>query len=256
MLNPKTILITGASSGLGAALAKEYAKPDVTLALTGRNAVRLEETASLCRELGAVVHTALMDVRNREQLSNFIIHIDGLHPIDLIIANAGISAGSFQGLETEDKALAVFETNVTGVLNTIHPVMPRMIVRKHGQIAIVSSLASLRALPQAPAYSASKAAVRFYGEALRGLMRPYGVEVNVICPGWIETRMTSVNTFYMPLMMSPTLAARRIARGLRSREACIAFPRRLYYPLLFLAAFPASWTDAFFGMLPAKPQDS
>ena len=256
MEQPHTILITGASSGIGAALAKEYAAPGVTLGLTGRHAVRLEETATLCRELGAVVHTGLIDVRNRDALAQFIMRFDELHAVDLIIANAGISAGSFQGIEGEDKALAIFETNVTGVLNTIHPLMPRMMARRSGQIAIMSSLASFRALPQAPAYSASKAAVRYYGEALRGLLKPYGIHVNIICPGWIDTRMTSVNQFYMPLLMTAPRAANRIARGLKRNEACIAFPRRLYYPLRIFGALPAAWTDPLIGMIRAEADKS
>lgn len=256
MHHPKTILITGASSGIGAALAKAYAGTDITLGLTGRHAVRLEETAAECREQGAVVHTALIDVRNREALAQFIIRFDELHAIDLVIANAGISAGSFQGIEGEDKALAIFETNVTGVLNTIHPLIPRMIARRGGQIAIMSSLASFRALPQAPAYSASKAAIRYYGEALRGLLKPHGTRVNVICPGWVDTPLTQVNAFAMPLIMTASRAAKRIQRGLARNQATIAFPRRLAIPLRVFGALPASWTDMFVGMIRAEAEKS
>ncbi len=257
MSNPKTIIITGASSGLGAALAKAYASPDAILGLTGRHAVRLEETAKACRELGAVVHTALIDVRDRAALSAFIIHFDESHAVDLVVANAGISAGNFSGkLESEDQALAIFETNVTGVLNTVHPLLPRMVARGHGQVAIISSVAGIRALPQAPAYSASKAAVRYYGEALRGFLAPRGVRVNVVCPGWIVTAMTLRNRFHMPFIMSAEAAAKRIQRGLARNRGRIAFPRRLYYPLMLFSVIPNFLTDPLLGMLPAKRQIS
>lgn len=257
MRHPKTIFITGASSGIGAALAKVYAAEGITLALVGRQAVRLEEAASACREKGAVVHTALIDVRDRKALTDFIIHIDGLHAIDLIVANAGISAGSgLGGVETEEQVLKIFETNVNGVLNTVHAILPNMIARGHGQIAIMASLASIRALPSAPAYSASKAAVRFYGEGLRGLLKKRGVEVNVICPGYIETPMTARNPFFMPFIMSADAAARRIKHGLAHSKGCIAFPKRLYYPLCLFGALPRFITDPLFNSLPGKPQIS
>lgn len=256
MRDPRTIIITGASSGLGAALAKEYAAPDVILGLTGRHAPRLEETAHECRERGAVVHTGLIDVRDRAGLTHFLIHFDESHAVDLVVANAGIAGENFDGPESEDHTLAVFETNVTGALNTIHPLLPRMIDRKRGQVAIISSIAGIRALPQAPAYSASKAAMRYYGEALRGFLAPRGIEVSVICPGWIKTGMTANTRSYMPLIMSAEAAARKIRRGLAGNRGCIAFPRRLYYPVLLFSVIPNFLTDPLLGVIRAKPQKS
>ncbi|MEJ0010252.1 MAG: SDR family NAD(P)-dependent oxidoreductase [Alphaproteobacteria bacterium] len=256
MKHPKTILITGASSGIGAALAKEYAAPGVTLGLTARNAVRLEAVAHECRERGAVVHTGIADVTDRVAIGAFIHHFIETHTLDLVIANAGISAGSFGGMEKEEQARAIFETNVDGVLNTIHAALPAMLARGTGQVAIMSSLAGIRALPSAPAYSASKAAVRFYGEAMRGLLKSRGVAVSVICPGYIRTPMTSRNPFFMPLIMSAERAARIIRRGLAQGKNRIAFPRVLYFALCLLASLPNFISNALFDALPAKPQIS
>lgn len=252
MNHPKTILITGASSGIGAALAEAYAGQGITLILTARSASRLEAVAENCRAKGAQVHTALIDVRENEPLAQFLNDIDTKCPIDLVIANAGVSGGSEGGAEAERQARIIFETNLTGVLNTIHPLIPRMTARRAGHIAILSSLAGIVALSPAPAYSASKAAVRFYGDALRGLLRRQGVAVSVICPGYITTPMTQANRFYMPFLMSAELAARRIKSALDKKYAHIFFPRRLYAALWMLSLLPYTARDFLFDRMPKK----
>jgi short-subunit dehydrogenase len=128
-----------------------------------------------------------------------------------------------------------------------------MLKRGYGQIALMSSLAGIRGLPSSPAYSASKACVRTYGEGLRGWLKPYGVEVNVICPGFICTPMTDVNPYHMPCMMDADRAAKIIADGLARNKARIAFPKRLYWPLCIFSSLPVSWTDPIFARLPGKP---
>ena len=125
-----------------------------------------------------------------------------------------------------------------------------------GQIAIMSSLAGIRALPSAPAYSASKACVRYYGEALRGQVKRYGVHVSVICPGFIDTPLTRVNSFPMPFLMHEKDAAQRIIRALSCGKRRICFPKRLYYPLYFASLFSPSVTDSLFDAIPAKPHIS
>lgn len=242
-LNRSCILITGASSGIGAALAKDYAAAGTTLILTARNVARLNDVADACRAKGATVFTQCLDVREKEKLAQFLHAIDTKCPIDLVIANAGI---------TSDNADQVFAVNLQGVLNTIHPIIPRMVARRCGQIAIMASLAGIRALPSAPAYSASKAAVRFYGDALRGELAPHGVHVSVICPGWITTPLTDKNDFPMPFLMSAECAARIIIHNLARRKRRIAFPLRLYFLLRILDALPLRVSDPLFARLPKK----
>lgn len=247
------ILITGASSGIGAALAEQYAKAGTTLILIGRNAERLDAVAARCRANGAEVITGYIDVTDKEKLAAFIVEADAKHPIDLAIANAGISAGNFDG-ELLARADEVFGVNLNGVLNTIHPLIPRMVARKRGHIALMSSLAGIRALPSAAAYSASKAAVRFYGDALRGELKQHHVHVSVITPGWITTPLTAKNDFPMPLLMSAERAAARIIHSLAQKKSRVAFPRRLYLPLRWLDALPIFVSDPLFARMPKKRQ--
>lgn len=254
--SPKTILITGASSGVGAGLALAYADKGFTLLLMGRDAIRLTDIEVQCRLLGATVESTLIDVREADQMREWILAQDAKHTIELVIANAGISGGTLGLGENEEQARNIFDINVTGVLNTILPIIPKMIERRRGQIAIMSSLASFRALSGAPAYSASKAAVRFYSEALRGVLKPHNIAVNVICPGYIKTPMTAVNAFPMPFMMSVESAAEHIKYALSCGKRRIAFPKRLYYPLYFLSIMSPVLTDWLFDLLPAKAHKS
>jgi short-subunit dehydrogenase len=253
MLNPKHILITGASSGIGAALALLYAMPGVRLSLHGRNAGRLAAVAESAKERAAAVTMHTDDVTDAAAMAAWINTCDALQPIDLVIVNAGISAGAGGGLETTEQVRAVFATNVNGVLNTVQPALPLMINRRRGQIAIMSSVASFHGFPGAASYCASKAAVRTYGEGLRGDMAPRGVEVNVICPGFIKTPMTDVNPFPMPFIMSAERAARIIRSGLERNRARIAFPWPMYMGIRLLAALPQGLIDRLVARTPRKP---
>jgi short-subunit dehydrogenase len=256
MKNPRTIVISGASSGIGAALAVHYAAPGVSLHLLGRSEARLAEVAGICHSRGASVECGSIDVRDHLSMESWLQELDAKTPVDLVIANAGISGGSGGTSVTgEDPAQLrrIMSVNVDGVINTITPLMDRMVSRKRGQIAIVSSLAGLRGLPSAPAYSTSKAAVKTYGEGLRGWLGKHGVEVSVILPGYIRTPLTSHNTFPMPFLMEPEKAAAIIARGLEKNRSRIAFPRRMYYPVLLVSMLPMWLTDPVFSRLPSKP---
>ena len=223
---PRAVVITGASSGIGAALALHYAEEDVRLGLVGRNALRLTRVADACRRLGAEVETETIDVRHRPKIGAWLAAFDDAHPVDLLIANAGVMAGRpTEGmLEPADMGHALIETNVLGTLNTVQPLLPRMTARGSGQIAIVSSIAAFIPLPDAPSYGASKAATLNYGLALRGLLDVRGIKVNVICPGYVRTPMMEQESGPKPGAVDPAAAARLIARGLERNKPVITFP--------------------------------
>ena len=250
---PKHIVITGASSGLGAALAVRYAASGVMLSLCGRDENRLLQTARLCEKLGAIARPHPLDVTDVAGMQRWLERCDDETPIDLVIANAGISAGVGGGEEKSEQARNIFRINIDGVVNTIAPLIPRMAARKSGQIALISSLAGIRGLPSSPAYSASKGWLRVYGEGLRGWLARSNVRVNVVCPGFIKTPLTDVNPYRMPFLMSADKAAAIIARGLARNQSRIAFPLRLYVPLLLLSFLPNALSDRLFALLPDKP---
>jgi len=223
---PKTIVITGASSGIGEALALRYACAGTTLGLIGRSASRLKRVADRCRERGAEVHTAVLDVRMRADMLAWLTGFDDARPVDLLIANAGIMEGRAEpgGIEGAEASLALMETNVLGVLNAIHPLVPQMVAHRRGQIAIVSSIAAFIPLPDAPSYGASKAAILSYGLALRDLLEGHGIRVSVICPGYVRTPMMDQESGTKPGAMEPAAAAELIVRGLERNRAVITFP--------------------------------
>ena len=250
-MRAKTIFITGASSGLGRALSLHYAQKGVCLFLCGRDKKKLFDVAADCQEKGAKVHTFLFDVTNPADALQAVFAADAIKPIDLLIANAGISGGVLGIAETAEQTRQVFATNIGGVTNVVLPALEKMRKRKRGQIAIVSSIAGYRGLPSCPAYSASKACVKAWGEALRGWL--YGqVKVNVICPGFIKTPLTDVNRVRMPFLMKPEKAARILAKGLEKDKALITFP----WPMAFLAwlesALPACILHPILRHLPEK----
>lgn len=229
MKEPKSILITGASSGIGEALALEYAGPGVHLALSGRDCARLEDIRQRCVQLGAEVSALVINVTDQAAMAAWIGNIDSAHPLDLVIANAGISGGGGSGGESETQARAIFSVNFDGVLNTIWPAIHAMRTRTNGtrgrgQIAITSSIAGMTPLAGAPAYSASKAAVKAYAESLHGALKDEGIIVTAICPGFVKSRITDSNDFPMPFFMDGAKAARIIAKGLAKGRVSVIFP--------------------------------
>lgn len=252
-----SILITGASSGIGEALAQEYAAPGVFLALSGRNAERLEDVAGRCRAKGATVTLATINATDQAAMETWIAATEQAQPLDLVIANAGISGGSGNAGESEAQARAIFDVNLNGVLNTVWPAVNAMRPRGAGHIAILSSLASLTPLPGAPAYSASKAAVKAYGEALNGALKADGIVVTTICPGFVESRITQNNPFPMPLLMTAPKAARHMRRGLdrarTSGRVSLIFPWPLAALTWVVSVLPPCLRVWVLSKAPKKP---
>lgn len=248
MKQPNSIAITGASSGIGEALAIEYAGPGVTLALCGRNESRINAVAGACRARGADTDGSVLDVTDADAMAAWIEKLNSRAPLDLVIANAGIAAESGHGDQTRE----IFAVNLDGVINTVLPALNPMRDRRRGQIAIVSSLAGYRGFPGAPAYSASKAAAKAWGEALRGQLHRDGVEVSVICPGYVTTRMTVDNKFPMPMLMTAERAAIIVRRGLERNRGLIAFPLLMHWIAWMIGSAPGRIVDPLLRMLPSK----
>lgn len=254
--SPKRILITGASSGIGRALALHYARPGVFLALTGRSLPRLKDVAEECEKVGAQAVYSALDITDRAAVKGWVGSVQQAAPLDLVIANAGISGGT-GGLpngESVEQARWIFDVNLGGVLNTVDAVLPVMMAAGRGQIALMSSLAGFCGWHGAPAYSASKGAVRLYAEGLRGSLRPAGVQVSVICPGFVDTPMTAVNPYAMPFMMSAPRAAAVIARGLERNKGRIAFPWPMYMLAGVIGILPDALAEVVLSQFPAKPK--
>src|SRR5437588_7058465 len=222
----RVVVITGASSGLGAALALLYAGPGVAMGLIGRNPERLAASAAACRAAGATVDSAAIDVADGPALAAWLENFDSAHPVELLIANAGTSAGPDP--DTPGEPLAMTErqlaTNLLGAVHTIAPMVPRLCARGRGRIVAIASVAAFRGLPYSPGYCASKAGLRAYGEALRPRLSPHGVGVTVVCPGFFASPMTDRWDGPTPFLASGERAARRIRRGIDRRRPSIDFP--------------------------------
>ncbi len=246
--NPSSILITGASSGIGEALALHYASPGITLFLTGRNRERLEDVAARCTKAGASTATWAGDVADEAAFKEWIEHCDSERPLNLVIANAGVALGSTTVEGLHKAAVDSFAINVSGVFNTVHPALEVMARRRpypvrDAQVALMSSVMGYAGMARSPAYSASKAAVKHYGEALRGAFRGMGIGVSVICPGYVGTALTARNKSHMPFLMSADKAARIIARGLARDKARITFPWQMVLITRLAINLPAFLVD-------------
>lgn len=223
----RTVVITGASRGIGAALAEALAAPGVTLGLVGRDEAKLDAVSRNCREAGASCHAIAVDVRDRNMLRERLLAFDAEHPVDLAVANAGVALPTDGDLANEAATYGEIDVNLGGTLNTVLPFVPAMRARGGGQLALVSSIAAFAPLPDSPGYSATKAALLVYGLAMRERLRTAGIRVNVVCPGYIETEMGARYKGWRPFLMGSDEAARRIVRGLDRNQAVIAFPRSL-----------------------------
>lgn len=242
-----SVAISGASGGIGAALAEACAAPGVTLALSGRDGPRLEAVAERCRARGAEVHVARFDVTDQEAARRWIEEADARRPLDLVIANAGVSSSLGPGGAPEPGEIVrqVFAVNTGGAVNVVGPAVERMLPRRRGHVAMISSLAALRGLPACPSYSASKAAVRVYGQALRGWLRPQGIGVTVVCPGYVDSPMSRRVEGAKPFLIPADRAARIILEGIRKGRAEVVFPRLLAVGIGLLSFLPERVAEIF-----------
>jgi short-subunit dehydrogenase len=243
----RAIAITGASSGLGAALALSYAGPGIALGLIGRDRERLAATEAACRAAGAIVAAAAIDVTETEALAAWLAAFDAAHPVDLLIANAGISAGPDPDRPGEAAAVTrrQIDVNLLGAVNTIAPLVPAMCARSRGRIVAIASVAAYRGLPYSPGYCASKAGLRAYAEALRPRLAHQGVGVTVVCPGFFSSPMTDRWEGPTPFLASGERAARRVKRGIDLGRARVDFPWPLVLGMRFCDLAPAWIGDRF-----------
>jgi NAD(P)-dependent dehydrogenase (short-subunit alcohol dehydrogenase family) len=235
------VLITGASGGIGSALAREYARAGArVLLLQGRDAARLQETAAQCEALGARAVQTVLDVRDTGALRRWVAEAGTVEMPDLVIVNAGISihTGDQRQGEAWEDMVRVFEVNLTAAIATAHAALPAMRARGSGQIALVSSLAAWRGLPRMPSYSASKAAVRAWGEGMRDALAGEGVKINVVMPGYVQSQMCSDMPGPKPWLWQADSAARVIRRGLAADKPRLGFPFLMDMGCFLLAVLP------------------
>lgn len=254
MMKNINVLITGASSGIGEALAEYYAANGAArLFICGRNAERLEKVRASCVALGAEVFAEVLDVADSKAMAEWVARCNDIAPLNLAIANAGTGTVN----ETDDSTRNTFATNVNGVINTVLPVLQAYRARsaqyaEDKAVAVVSSMAGYHGLPTCPAYSASKACVKAWGEALRPVLKREGIRMSVICPGFVRSRITDQNTCPMPFFMEAPQAAKIIVEGIKANKGIIAFPWPLRFVVWLVSVLPNCVSDLLYGRLPPK----
>jgi NAD(P)-dependent dehydrogenase (short-subunit alcohol dehydrogenase family) len=247
------VFITGASSGIGAALARHYAAQGAQLGLTGRNSERLQQVvASLNCDCSAYV----LDVRDAAALHQAAQDFMRKYGTpDIVIANAGVSRGTLTEHEEDLPAFrAIMDINVLGLVHTFQPFIAVMQKQGRGSLAGVASVAGLRGLPGAGAYSASKAAAIAYLESLRVELAGSRISVSTICPGYIRTPMTDVNTYPMPFLMNADIAASSIARLIGKKRRFAILPWQMSVVGRMMKLIPAPLWDWAMKNAPHKPR--
>lgn len=240
-MGSKVAIITGASSGVGFALAQELARRGWALSLLARRADLLDDAVRRCLPARAIAIAC--DVADPTAVRSAVARtVTELGPVDLAIANAGVGIPSHATRYNIDDAERTIRVNVLGTMYLFASVVPSMIERRRGHFAGVASIAGLRGLPTSANYSASKAAMQAFLEASRVELAPFGVGVTIVNPGFIATPMTEKNRFRMPFLMNADEAAVVIADGLESGARVVEFPR----PMSLLMRFTRLLPDAIY----------
>lgn len=248
----RSVLISGASSGIGEALALECARQGVAaLFLGGRDRGRLDSVVARCQALGVGrVRGETVDVTDEPATRDWVLRANAEAPLEVVFANAGIATG----VESEENVRRVFATNVGGVINVALPAIgcfrASKVVSPH--LVLTSSIAGYAPLSGCPAYSGTKAAVKAWGLAMRGMLKQEGIRVNVVCPGFVRSRITDANTCPMPFFMEADRAARTILCRVRRNVGLIAFPWPMRLAVWALSVLPASLAEAIAALLPQK----
>ncbi|MDD3353044.1 SDR family oxidoreductase [Zoogloea sp.] len=247
------VFITGAGSGIGAALARHYAASGATLALLGRRRDALDELAASIPGQHLVYPVDVADPSALQTAAADFMARQGVP--DVVIANAGVSVGT---LTEEADDLAAFErvmqTNVLGMVATFQPFVARMREQGKGRLVGIASVAGIRGLPGAGAYSASKAAVMAYLESLRVELHGSGVKVVTIAPGYIATPMTAINPYPMPFLLPADQAARRFARAISRGTRYTVIPWQMGWVAKLLRVLPNALFDRIFARAGRKPR--
>ena len=247
------VFLTGASSGIGEALARHYAAGGATLGLVARRGALL---GALQAALPCACETYTGDVRDAASMRAAATRFIERHGVpDLVIANAGVSFGNDTAVARDVEVFReILEINVLGLVNTFHPFIAPMRARGSGHLVGIASVAGVRGLPGATAYSASKAAAVRYLEGLRVELRGSGVDVTTISPGYIATPMTAKNPYRMPFIIGADDAARRFARAIARRSRHVVIPWPMAIVARLLALLPDAWFDALAARGGRKPR--
>lgn len=252
MKGPRNIVLTGASGGLGLALAHELAAPERRLLLLGRDRERLARAAALVRARGGEAETACLCLTDAAALAERLQAFDSEAPVDLLIANAGVKTGNDGGVEPSGQADRILDVNLGGTIRAVEALLPAMRARGHGTLAIVGSLAGISPHADLLSYSATKAGLHAYATALRRTLRGSGLRVVTIIPGFIRTPMTNRQLGPTPMCVSPDRAARIIAKGLARGRSTIAFPKALIFAAWLGERLPAPIADAIMARFRAR----
>ena len=248
------VFITGASSGIGAALARHYARSGAQLGLFARRPDALGAVAGSLQPAAAAVYAG--DVRDENALRGAAVDfVERFGVPDVVIAGAGISVGTLTAhREDNPQFRAVMDTNVLGMVHTFQPFLPAMLSAAEGCLVGIASVAGFRGLPGAGAYSASKAAAISYLESLRVELFGTGVAVVTICPGYVATAMTEGNPYRMPFLLPPDQAARLIARAIAQRRRFCVLPWQMAWLGRVFRAVPRPLYDRVFARAKRKPR--